>query len=272
MNNRCGNCGLLNFAEASACKRCKAALDVSNGGAENNSFGGYEPQGWQPGYQNAAAWPQPAYQPQYFPTPLAPLPRASKTGSTNAILISLLGVAITIAIGIGILWKLGPNFSSTGGGGWQEYQAKDGSFTIQMPSKPIENVQSQSTPAGEIQMHMSMAVENQGGAFIAGYADYPSNFTHVSSEQLLDLASQGAVNSSGTTLLNKKNISLDGNPGVELELLPPKNMPEGGRAVTRIYWAAPRIYILFAGGPKSSETDAAMTKYFDSFKLRKKLT
>ena len=268
MTNRCGNCGFLNFVSASDCKRCKAALSVPAEGGADNSFGGYA-EGWQPNYQTASNYPQPIYPPQYFPTPVAPLPKMSKTGTTNALLLSLLGVAVIVALGIGVLWKFGNPAAASAS--WQEYQPQDGSFTIQMPSKPTESVQKQQTPAGELQMHMSIAIYNQSGAFIAGYADYPSNFTNVPAQQLLDLAAQGAVNSSGTTLVSKRNISLDGYPGVELELLPPDSMPGGGRAVTRIYWAAPRIYILFGGGTKSSDTDAAMKKYFDSFKLRKKL-
>ena len=267
---RCSNCSFLNFATANTCKRCNTTLDVPAEAEENDFFGGYGA-GWQPSYQTASNYPQPAYAPQYFPTPVAPLPRVSKNSSTNTVLFALLGVAVVIAAGIGVLWKFGNNKSAAAANsGWQEYKAQDESFTIQMPGKPSETVQRQATPAGEYQMHMAMAIHQQSGAFIAGYADYPSNFTNVPPQQLLDMATQGALSNSGATLVSKKNISLNGYPGLELEMLPPGNMPGGGRIVTRIYWAAPRIYILFAGGPKSSDTDAAMTRYFESFKIRKK--
>ncbi|MDT4898782.1 MAG: hypothetical protein QOH25_3859 [Acidobacteriota bacterium] len=266
---RCNNCSFLNFATATACKRCNTTLDAPVEAVENNFFGGYAG-GWQPGYQTASNYPQPTYAPQYFPTPVAPLPRASKNGGTNAVLLSLLGVAVVIAAGIGVLWKFGNKPASAANSGWQEYKPQDDSFAIEMPGKPSESVQRQSTPAGEYQMHLAMAIYNQNGAFVIGYADYPSNYSSVPAQQLLDLASQGALSKSSATLVSKRNISLHGYPGLELEMLPPGNMPGGGRIVTRIYWAAPRIYILFGGGPKSSETDAAMTRYFESFKIRKK--
>jgi hypothetical protein len=268
---RCDNCSFLNFATANACKRCNTPFDAPAGTEENNFFGGYAATTWQPSYQTASDYPQPAYAPQYFHTPVAPLPRASKNGGTNAVLFALLGVAVVIAAGIGLLWKFGTKPASAKVNvGWEEYNAQDESFTIQMPGKATESVQRQSTPAGEYKMHLAMVVHNQGGAFIAAYADYPSNFSNIPAQSLLDLAAQGALNRSNATLVSKKNISLDGYPGLELEMLPPKNIPGGGRMVTRIYWVAPRIYILFGGAEKSSETDAMLARYFESFKLRRK--
>ena len=268
---RCSNCSFLNFATANACKRCNTALDAPAQAAENNFFGGYAPTALQPSYQTASDYPQPGYAPQYFPAPIAPLPTVSKNGAANAVLFALFGVAVLIAAGIGILWKFGHKQTlASANSGWQEYKSQDEAFTIQMPGKPSESVQRQSTPAGEYQMHVAMAIHNQQSAFITAYADYPSNFKDIPAQSLLDLASQGALSRSSATLVSKKNISLDGYPGLELEMLPPGNMPGGGRLVTRIYWAAPRIYILFGGGPKSSETDAALTRYFESFKIRKK--
>jgi hypothetical protein len=267
---RCSNCSFLNFAAANACKRCNAPLDAPAEAEENNFFGGHAAAGWQPGYQTASDYPQPNYAPQYFPTPVAPLPRASKNGGTNTVLFALLGVAVVIAAGIGVLWKFSNkpvSANAKANVGWQEYKAQDGSFTVQMPGKPSESVQNQSTPAGDYRMHLAMAAYKHNGAFITAYADYPSNYSNVPAQSLLDLASQGAMSRSSATLLSKKNISLDGYAGLELEMLPPGSTP--GRMVTRIYWVAPRIYMLFGVGAKSAETDAALTKYFDSFKLRK---
>jgi hypothetical protein len=289
MNNvRCVNCGFLNFASAPSCKRCKAEFEsapaylgnspaIDDGASSQVNYQAAPSQVVlsQAGpHQVAPEWSQPAFQPPfqppiYFPTPIAPLPRASKNGATKAVLWTLLGVAVFIALGIGAIWKFGKAASSANYV-WQEYKAPDESYTILMPSKPVESVQSQSTPAGEIQMHISLADMSRDGAYLVGYADYPDNFKSLSSQQLLDAGAQGAVTRSGATLASKKNITLDGYPGVELELLPPAGQaPPGARALARIYWVAPRLYIMFAGGSKS-DTDATMTKFLDSFKLRRK--
>jgi hypothetical protein len=267
MNNRCSSCGFLNFATVSACKRCKTPLDEipsAEAGHQPESY----PAAWSGGYEMAAQWPQPGYQPAYFPMPVAALPAKSKNGGTNALLVSLLVGALVVAGGIGILWKFGK--ASSVNYAWQEYKADDESFTIQMPAKPMETVQTQATPAGNLQMHMSMAILDKGPAFMVAYADYPSSFKYVPADELLDASAQGAVTSSNSVLVSKKKISFDGHPGIEMELEPPPGkMPGGGTGLARIYWVAPRIYIIFAAGPKSAETNAALLKFVNSFKLRK---
>lgn len=267
--NRCGNCGFLNFASVSACKRCKGALDAPAEVGESQFFGGYAAE-WQGGYQTAPDFPQPAYASPYFPTPLAPLPRTSKNGGTNAALMTLLGIAVLIAVGIGVLWKFGTpgsaNFS------WQEYKAEDGSFSVQMPTKPIETEHSQSTPAGPMQMHIMMGDMKAQGAYVIAHMEYPPNSQSVSPDMLLDFAVQRAVSNAGATLVSKREITLDGYQGIEVEMtVPPEKAPGGGRAVCQIYLAAPRIYMLFVGGPESSEVYKNRAKFLNSFKLRSKL-
>lgn len=289
MNNvRCVNCGFLNFASALTCKRCKAEFESAPallGNSPSIDDGASSQVNYQAApsqvvlsqaapHQAAPEWSQPAFQPPfqpplYFPTPIAPLPRPSKYGATNAVLWTLLGVAIFIALSIGAIWKFGKAASSANYV-WQEYKAPDESYTILMPNHPVETVQSQSTPAGEIQMHISGVEMGQNGAYMVAYADYPGNFTKLSSQELLDAGAQGAVTRSGATLVSKKNITLDGYPGVELELLPPAGEGlNGGHARARIYWAAPRLYIMFTGVSKSVD-ETTMTKFLDSFKLNKK--
>lgn len=219
-------------------------------------------------YQTVPQWSQPFAQtsfppPDYFPSAVAPLPRASKYGATNTALWTLLGVAVAIAIGIGVFWKFGHHANYA----WQEYKASDDSYTVLMPGRPVESVQSQATPAGVIQMHLSIVEMGRDGAYMVGYADYPSSFTKLSSQDLLDAGAQGAVARSGATLVSRKNITLDGYPGVELELLPPAGQGfNGGHARARIYWVAPRLYILFAGNSKA-DAEATNTKFLDSFKF-----
>jgi hypothetical protein len=265
-NNRCVDCGFLNFADASACKRCKATLDAPSGVSDNPFFNNYVAE-LPAGYQTAPGYAQPAYSPYYFPGAVAPLPRASKDGSTNAVLVALVGVVLAVAVGIGVLWKFGHTASANFA--WQEYNSKDESYTILMPTKPAHVVQNRSSIMGELQVHMMMADMRQHGAFMVGHADYPDDYTEMSPEEMLDLAEQGAVNSADATLLSKKSISLDGHPGVELEITM-KQIKGGGRTVTRIYWVAPRMYIMFASAPKSAEMDATLAKFLDSLKIRKK--
>src|SRR5947209_5289065 len=268
-NIRCSNCGFLNFSEAASCKRCKAIFEELSAADLNQQFAQFPQQALQGGYQIVAEWPQPAYQPSYFPTPIAPLPCPSKNGMTNAVLWTLLSLTITIALGTGFIWRFAkPSPTITG---WQEYTAQDGSFTVQMPAKPFESEESQQSPAGPLTMHMMAGSMQEKGIYIAAYTDYPNVSNNVSTKMLLDFAAQGAVNNSGASVLSKKEITLDGYQGIEVEMdVPPSKIPGGGKATCRIYWASPRIYILFVGGSTSSGVYESRSKFLDSFKLKNK--
>ena len=260
-SNRCTGCGFLNFATDSVCKRCRAQLQALS---DNPYFNSYVA-GTHGGYQPATGYGPQAYSSGYFPAPLAPLPPVSKNGGVNAALMALVGLALAVAAGVGVFWKMGNGSARFA---WQEYDSKDGSYSIMMPGKPAHQTERQPSMAGELQVHLMMADMSHRGAFMVGHTDYPAEFAEVNAEEMLDLAAQGAVNSSEATLLGKKEIALDGHPGVELELA--VKQIKGGRTVTRIYWVAPRrIYIMFASIPTSAETDIHLAKFFDSLKLRR---
>ena len=266
-NNRCVNCGFLNFPSSPTCKRCKAAFLADSGHGHDESFGGYTPE-WQPAYESAPHLPQPTFQAPYFPSPVAPLPRTSKNSGTNAMLLSLLGIAVVIAGGIGVLWKFRTPASANHV--WQQYKAKDESFTVLMPATPTESVQSKETPVGTLSLHVSLA-DLKTEAYLVGYSDYPDNFMSLPAETVLDGAEQGAIHESGSTLVSKKRITLDGYPGIELEIKPPAGGPKGvGVAYSRMYWVAPRLYIAFAGGMDTGATRLTIKKFLDSFKILKK--
>src|SRR3954469_15912764 len=133
-NIRCGNCGFINFVSDPSCKRCKANFEETPLPEASQQFIELQP-AFQGGYQTQQ-WSQPACQPYYLPMPIAPLPQTSKHGATNAGLWVLLTLAVSVAVGIGILWKAGKSAPTISG--WQEYRAPDNSFTIQMPVKPQE--------------------------------------------------------------------------------------------------------------------------------------
>src|SRR3954467_15026864 len=99
---RCLNCGFLNFAADFVCKRCRSAVVPPS---DNPYFNSYVAS-MQGGYQPAPSYTQPSYSSNYYPGAVAPLPRVSKNGGTNAALLVLVGLALAVAAGIGVLWKI----------------------------------------------------------------------------------------------------------------------------------------------------------------------
>jgi len=261
---RCLSCGFLNFAADFNCKRCREALAPPS---DNPYFNSYVAS-TQGGYQAAPGYTQPAYSSGYFPGAVAPLPRVSKNGGTNVALLALVGLAVAVAAGLGLFWKLGHGRSANFA--WHEYNSKDESYSVTMPTKPAHVVQKYPSMFGETKVNMMMADMQDRGAFLVGHSDYTDDFAEMSGEELLDLASQNVANEPGTKVLSQKSISLDGHPGLELELKMDQ-IKGKSRTIARFYWVAPkRIYMMFASVPTSPEMEAQLSRFLDSLKIRKK--
>lgn len=261
--HRCTNCGFLNFAAASACKRCRTVFDETPS-TETNQSASYQ-SNWQGGYEMAAQWPQPAYQAPYYPSPVAALPIRSKNVGANTLLWVLLCGAIVVAAAVGFLWKF--NKPSSANYTWQEVQSQDNSFSISMPTKPVEATQNLKP---DLQLHTLTGDMKRDGFYGIAYADYPSDSSKVPANFILDNAAQGAANNSGAVISSKKSITLSGYPGLETDMeVPTSQVPGGGRVACRIFWVSPRIYIVCAGGPESASVYSSRTKFLDSFKLKK---
>ena len=261
---RCLNCGFLSFAADSVCKRCQAALVPPS---DNPYFNSYVAS-MQGGYRPAPGYAQPAYSQNYFPGAVAPLPRVSKNGGTNAALLVLVGLALAVAAGVGVLWKIGN--SRAANFAWQEYNSGDGTYSVMMPGQPAHTVQSTPSSVGELQVHIMTADMNDAGAFVVMHSDYPRDFTGVPAEEMLDAAAEGVAEEAEATILSRKSISVEGHPGIELELSV-KELKGAGRTVARVYCVAPRrIYVMLASVPPSSEMSTQLARFLDSLKLRNK--
>ena len=261
---RCLNCGFLNFAGDSVCKRCRAALVPPS---DNPYFNSYVAS-TQGGYQPAPGYTQPSYSSSYYPSAVAPLPRMSKNGGTNVALLVLVGLAVAVAGVLGLLWKIGNSRSANFA--WQEYNSEDGAYSVEMPKKPSHIVQNQPSMAGDLQVHIMMSDMYDRGAFVVMHSDYPEEFSDVPAEEILDASAQGVIDDAQATILSRKSITLDGHPGMELELSV-KELKGAGRTVTRVYWVAPRrIYVMIASAPPSPDMNTKLSKFLDSLKLRKK--
>ena len=261
-SNRCAACGFLNFAAAAVCKRCRAALQPPS---DNPYFNSYVA-GTYGSYQPAPAYGQTPYPTSYYPGPLAPLPRVSKNAGVNAALLALLGLALAVALGVWVFWKVGANGSANFA--WKEYDSEDRSYAIMMPTEPEHILKTQESMVGDLDAHLMLADMHDRGAFVVAHTDYPEDFSGASADEMLDASAQGAISSTEATELNRKKISLDGHPGLELELSMKKYR---GRTVARVYWVAPRrIYVMFASAPFSPQTDANLSMFLNSLRLRRK--
>ena len=120
-------------------------------------------------------------------------------------------------------------------------------------------------------MHISMGLMQEKGVYLVAYGDYPITSSNVPASTLLNAGADGAIANSGATMVSKKSITLGNYPGIEIEVtMPATKVPGGGKAVFRIYWASPRLYMLFVGGQDSSGIYENKDKFLDSFKIIKR--
>lgn len=103
------------------------------------------------------------------------------------------------------------------------------------------------------------------------YADYPIERLNMSEDDLYEMAIKGAASRQTTMAIGaRRYITVDGFRGVEAELRP-TNSTLSAKGGLRIFWVAPRLYVLGAGGPDTPEFQALQKKFFESFHLSRGL-
>ena len=256
---RCSQCSLLNFSTATTCKRCGAPLAAQAASWESHPTNQGEtfmpPTGEWSGTQ--AQYPSPGYY------ALPPLTSDSHSKKTIGIVVVAI-LCLVAVISIPLLLKSGKS-AEVASYNWQDYSPDDMSFSISMPGEPKNTTMSR----GPMQMHMSTVEMGKQTAFAVMYTDLPPEAMNLSVDRLFDAAIQSMKQRQEVTVLNQKNITLNGHRGIELAIKPPASAGAVGTGVCRIYWVPPRLYVLVAGGPDSSEASAARIRFLDSFSLLK---
>ena len=144
--------------------------------------------------------------------------------------------------------------------GWQTITSDEGGFSVSMPGKPIEEARDRDAAAGLFAEH-SYKVSNKDATYLLSYTDFPESM-HNPPDELLKY--YGIV-SSGDTVVQDEQVTVQGNPGrvVELDAL-------GG---TYIWYKAvivgKRLYALSVSAPTTSkEAIAGDAQHFqESFRL-----
>ena len=126
---RCGNCSLLNFAKASACKRCGLPFN-SEDQAVSDSDAVAPAETYQPSPEGASYfWDQPSY-----PQGYAPLPAQPRSG-TSVLAKIMIGVAVACIVSFvaipRLLKKSKTDFVNVT---WNEFRSPDQKFTVSLPA------------------------------------------------------------------------------------------------------------------------------------------
>lgn len=152
--------------------------------------------------------------------------------------------------------------------GWQDYKSSAGKFSVQLPSKPQEQSQDQTTDVGTIKLNMVIAESNDSGYFV-GYADFPNKVSNPADIQkgLADSVKGSVANLKGEIKSEKEFLLGD---------VPCRDFEAGGKVQAtdvsmkgRFCLAGNRLYQVFALGAKDKIAIADVDRFITSFKIEK---
>lgn len=152
--------------------------------------------------------------------------------------------------------------------GWQDYKSSAGKFSVQLPSKPQEQSQDQTTDVGTIKLNMVIAESNDSGYFV-GYADFPNKVSNPADIQkgLADSVKGSVANLKGEIKSEKEFLLGD---------VPCRDFEAGGKVQAtdvsmkgRFCLAGNRLYQVFALGAKDKIAIADVDRFITSFKIDK---
>jgi hypothetical protein len=143
-------------------------------------------------------------------------------------------------------------------------QSPEGGFSVAFPGPVTEDRRVQPTDVGEVTLHTFIAASPQDDtAYYVSFTDFPPEaVAKVSPKEVVDRASQGALEALGATAVSAKPVQMDGGyPGQEVGGVSGPRRLRG-----RFFMVGPRLYqqlLLHPEGRPPRDAD----RFFDSFKL-----
>lgn len=145
------------------------------------------------------------------------------------------------------------------GDGWDEYKYRDAGFAISAPSLPIPRPTSPDEPNTKA---YGLKYDNRSEILItAGPLDM---FEDLPDKEKLQRLKDLTVQGTSSKLISEKELSLDGNPGMELEV-----ESHGHHMRERYYIVKGRIFGLLSSAPTGQPFVADTDRIFESFRLLK---
>ncbi len=165
--------------------------------------------------------------------------------------------------------------TGTGGSGstapasWQEFTPPDGGFSVLMPGTPQEDRSTSQSDFGQIET-VNFIVEASSGsvAYVVSYADFPPELlASIDPQQVLNLAVEQQMQQRNFTIMNHRDITLNGHAGVEFTAT---GTIEGlaSTAKSRVYMVNNRFYMLICVAVNDYYSEEDATRFLESFTLQ----
>ena len=144
------------------------------------------------------------------------------------------------------------------GDGWKEYKYPDDGYAISAPSKPIPAPPSEEDPDAR-----GYAIDYGNRTMVVfGTSPYAMWRDISSPTEKLERLEEMTVKGTASKLVSKKELSLGGNPGIELEV---ESYDSHSRS--RWYVVGGKVLMLYSSAPPNAAFASDTDRVFDSLRL-----
>ena len=169
-------------------------------------------------------------------------------------MLRMLTIGLTLLLAAPVMAQPGP----------EEYQSRDGHFTIQFPGKPKESTQSAKTQAGVLKVHTATFATREGNVYLVSHTEFPATMTRPENhDSLFKGVRTGLIGKDGK-LVSEKEVMVAGTKGREVLVDKSKQQTR-----FRVVVKDTRLYQMAAVGTGPFVTGDEVTAFFDSFEFTK---
>lgn len=143
---------------------------------------------------------------------------------------------------------------------WQLFTSAEGRFSVLMPGEPVRDSRPINDALGNLTLK-SFAAEDGTATYTLFFIDFPDTVQKTNPSDLLNAALTRVEGSN--TVTEQKKITVQGNPGVQVE---GENGTKGYMRYMAVL-AKSRLYELVVLTPNSTDSAAKAGRFLDSFKL-----
>ena len=181
-------------------------------------------------------------------------------------LIAGIGLFALAVLGIAFRVFVFPVSSAIDAAEWKEVTDKEHGFQALMPGAPRLEQQNKETPVGKIELRkFSVYPKDKKELFMVVSLHFPEGVGHRlgGREKLLELGRQDILTASQGQVKTERRFTLNGCPGVEMEVLPPK----GAIIRAQVLATEDQVYEVSVHLPQVRLASGDVQKFFDSFRV-----
>lgn len=145
-------------------------------------------------------------------------------------------------------------------GGWAKFTSDEGHFSVAMPGKPENKVETTPSDHGPYTTHLYI-LRNDRNVYLIGYVDYDPSF-NFNRQTEMEMNRDNFIKGIGATLLTTRSLRIDGYSVIEFTAEGPQRV-----FTSRVYMVGRRPYQIVIGSPKGVDDSVNINRFFNSFKV-----